>query len=80
MDETDRLKTSLALENVRTGVSTTWRNPDTMNEYAVTPTRTYAEDARPCREYTTEAWIDGRRETVYGTACRQADGTWLATN
>lgn len=60
--------------------SSSWQNPDTGYRYAVTPTRTYAEDARPCREYTTEAWINGRRETVYGTACRQADGTWQASN
>src|SRR5581483_4919661 len=33
MDETDRLKTAATLETVRTGVPSTWRNPDTGNEY-----------------------------------------------
>lgn len=76
MDETDRLKTAATLENVRTGVSSTWRNPDTGNEYAVTPTRTYESSSGPCREYTIDASIGGKTEKVYGTACRQADGSW----
>lgn len=76
MDETDRLKTGLALENVRTGVSSAWRNPDTGSEYNVTPTRTYESSGAPCREYTVDAVIGGRTEQVYGTACRQADGSW----
>lgn len=76
MDETDRLKTSLALENVRTGVPSTWRNPDTGNQYTVVPTRTYDSSQGPCREYTVDAKVGGKTEKVYGTACRQADGSW----
>ena len=76
MDDTDRLKTAHTLETVRTGVSSTWRNPDSGNEYAVTPTRTYDSGTGPCREYPVDARIDGKPETVYGTACRQADGSW----
>jgi len=33
-------------------------------------------DSFPCREYTLEALIGGQPETIYGTACRQADGSW----
>jgi len=80
MDENDRWRANQALETAPTRQTVSWRNPDTGNEYAVTPTRTYYEDSRPCREYTTEAWIDGKKETVYGTACRQPDGTWKAAN
>jgi surface antigen len=76
MDETDRLRTAAALEGVRTGVPSSWRNPDTGNAYTVTPTRTYETSAGPCREYTIDASIAGKMEKVYGTACRQADGTW----
>jgi surface antigen len=76
MDETDRLKTAHSLENVRTGVPSTWRNPDTGNQYTVVPTRTYETSEGPCREYTVDALIGGRVEKVYGTACRQPDGTW----
>lgn len=78
MDEVDRMKAHRTLEGTPTGQSTAWRNPDTGHRYEVTPTRTYEESGRPCRDYTTEAWIDGRRETVRGTACREPDGTWRA--
>jgi hypothetical protein len=30
----------------------------------------------PCREYTVEGQVGGKRETLVGTACRQADGSW----
>lgn len=76
MDEVDRAKTHRTLEGTPTGQTTSWQNPDSGHTYQVTPTRTYEQDSRPCRDYTTEAWIDGRRETVRGTACREPDGTW----
>jgi surface antigen len=80
MDDTDRLNASMALENVRTGVPSTWINPDTGYEYVITPTQTYDQGAGPCREYTLDAIIGGRVEQVYGTACRQADGSWQVAN
>lgn len=76
MAETDRLKTAHALETVRTGVPTSWRNPDSGNQYTVVPTRSYDVAEGPCREYTVDAVVAGRRDKVYGTACRQADGSW----
>jgi surface antigen len=30
----------------------------------------------PCREFSQRVFIDGRRETAYGVACRQPDGGW----
>ena len=77
MDETDRINTAAALENVRTGVPSTWVNPDSGYEYVVTPTNTYDPGTGPCREYTLDATIGGKTEQIYGTACRQADGSWL---
>ena len=76
MDETDQLKTTDSLETVRTGEPTSWNNPDTGNEYTVTPTRTYEQSSGPCRDYTIDAKIDGKNEKVHGTACRQPDGSW----
>ena len=76
MDEVDRMKTASTLESVRTGVSSRWQNPDTGYQYEVTPTRTYETSAGPCREYTIDARIGGQTEQVYGTACRQPDGSW----
>ena len=80
MDENDRYEAGQALETTPTDEHSTWQNPDSGTAYTLTPTRTYYDSSQPCREYTTEAWIDGRRETLYGTACRQSDGTWLAGN
>ncbi len=76
MDETDRMKTAATLETVRTGVPSTWRNPDTGNQYTVVPTRTYDTAQGPCREYTVDAVVAAKKDKVYGTACRQPDGSW----
>lgn len=80
MDDTDRLKAGQVLETNPTGVGSTWVNPDTSNKYTVTPNNTYYADSGPCREYTTEAVIGGRVEQIYGTACRQDDGSWEVVN
>ena len=80
MDKTDRLYVARSLESVRTGVSTTWRNPDSGYQYRVVPTRTYDMNRAPCREYTLDASIGGKTEQIYGTACRQADASWKVKN
>ena len=61
MDEQDRRKTTHTLETVRSGVASQWRNPDTGHEYRVTPTRTYQAATGPCREYTVDGMIGGKR-------------------
>lgn len=76
MDDMDRMKVGATLETTRTGVTSRWENPDTGYEYAVTPTKTYETAEGPCREYTMDAVIGGKTEQVYGTACRQPDGSW----
>lgn len=78
MDDTDRMKTAMVLNDARTGERTTWVNPDNGNRYVVTPTRTYEEPSGPCREFRLDATV-GRQpnQEVYGTACLQADGSWL---
>ncbi len=76
MDDTDRLKVNHALETVRTGVPSRWTNPDSGNAYSVIPTKTYETTSGPCREYTIDAIVGGKTENIYGTACRQADGSW----
>ena len=80
MDDTDRINAAATLENVRTGVSSTWVNPDTGYEYVMTPTRTFDSGTGPCREYKMDATIGGKTEQIYGTACRQPDGAWKIVN
>ena len=76
MDDTDRLKTAHSLETVRTGVPSRWQNPDSGNSYTVVPTKTVETATGPCREYMIDAVVAGKLEKVYGTACRQDDGSW----
>lgn len=69
-----------ALENSPTNQSTNWVNPDSGHSGAVTPMRTYADPAgSPCREYLQTVQVGGEEQTAYGTACRQADGSWKIT-
>lgn len=76
MQERDRRMTAQALETVRTGVPSQWVNPDTGNRYVVVPTRTFGDEQGPCREYQMRAVVGGKSEQIWGTACRQPDGSW----
>lgn len=76
MDETDKIKVNQALERNRNDVASSWKNPNNGNKYTVEPTKTYYRNDQPCRDYTTKAIIGGKPETIYGKACRMADGTW----
>ena len=69
-----------ALEEVPSGTTREWQNPDAGTGGAVTPTRTYREEGRYCREYRQTVHVGDRREDAYGTACRQPDGTWRIVN
>lgn len=81
MDAADRREASLAthsaLETAPSGTSTGWHNPDSGNSGTITPTRTYqAQNGEYCREYEHTVTISGESKQAYGTACRQADGSW----
>jgi surface antigen len=66
-----------AFENNHTGQSVTWKNPDSGNSGTITPTRTtQLANGQYCREYRQTVTIGGEQNQAYGTACRQADGTW----
>ncbi|MDZ7712341.1 MAG: RT0821/Lpp0805 family surface protein [Rhodovibrio sp.] len=81
LDAQDRACVGRTLETVPTGQTVAWRNPDTGADYRTTPRRTYQTDGgRTCREYTTSATVGGRQQQVYGTACRQPDGSWEIVN
>jgi surface antigen len=54
-----------------------WNNPSTGYRYSVTPIRTWqTSNTTYCREFTTTGVIGGRQQQLYGTACRQPDGSW----
>jgi len=77
MDETDKLKAQRALETNTIGQPAYWTNQKTGTEYQVTPVKNVTVHGnRYCREYRTIAYIGGKKQEVYGTACRQPDGSW----
>ena len=85
LDRADKLamqrSTQGALEDNRTGVASTWRNPDSGHHGTVTPTKTYkVASGEQCREYQQTVTIDGKVERAYGKACRQPDGSWKIVN
>jgi surface antigen len=66
-----------AFENNRTGQTSVWSNPDSGHSGTVTPTRTVQlANGQYCREYKQTITVGGDQHQAYGTACRQADGTW----
>jgi surface antigen len=66
-----------AFEQNRTGQAAVWNNPDTGNSGSITPVKTYQlANGQYCREYKQTISIGGEQHQAYGTACRQADGTW----
>lgn len=79
MDDTDRMKMNSALEGNNVGQPAYWRNGNTGATYKVTPTRNVKVNGNKyCREYRTTADIGGQKQQMYGTACRQPDGSWKA--
>jgi surface antigen len=44
------------------------------------PTRSFDTGGSPCRDYTIDAVVGGKKDKVFGTACRQADGSWQVRN
>jgi surface antigen len=76
MEARDLERTAQALEYNERAATETWVNPNTGNEFAVTPVATYEEDGRPCREFEFSVATERGRDTEERTACRQADGTW----
>lgn len=77
MDKYDRQQLNYAYETGVSGQQSSWRNPDSGNSYVVTPQPAVQNQSGPCRKAEIEAVIDGRRETTYSTACRDASGQWI---
>ncbi len=81
MDEVDRMQAERAYGQAQAapvGQTIAWDNPNTGNYGSVTPTRegTNQNTSAYCREFQQTVVIGGRQEDAYGTACRQADGSW----
>lgn len=63
------------------GQTIAWNNPESGNSGTITPTRDGTDQTgRYCREYQTTVTVDGQVERAHGTACQQADGSWVIVN
>jgi surface antigen len=79
MDQNDRARMNVALDNNNVGQPAYWHNQRTGAAYRVTPVKNVAVNGNKyCREYRTTVDIAGKKQQMYGTACRQMDGTWKA--
>lgn len=78
MDKYDRQQLDHMYERGVSNQTSSWVNPDTGYQYAVTPQPAYQQPGsnRWCRKAEIDSWIDGRKETVIATACRNANGQW----
>jgi surface antigen len=80
MDQQDRMLAQQAemnaLERGPSGKPVAWRNPDNGRYGEVVPGTPYRRGPEDCRDYTHTVYIDGRPQTMRGTACRNPDGTW----
>lgn len=78
MESSDNMHMARAMNNNRTNHASHWRNNHNNVRYSVKPTsRIMAyKGYTHCRSYTTNAVINGQKQTMSGVACRQADGSW----
>ncbi len=82
MDAVDAQRMSNTFETAPSNRTVGWQNPDSGYQHQVVAqpaTFPRHNSGQPCREFTHTAIIGGQPEQVYGTACRQADGSWKVT-
>lgn len=77
MDKNDRQQLNQVYERGVSGQQSSWQNPDSGNAYTVTPQPAVQNSSGPCRKAEIRAVIDGKPETTYSTACRDASGQWV---
>ena len=66
-----------AIQNKKAGGRTAWNNPDTGSSGTTSINRVYRKaDGTRCKDFTQKIQADGKTESVKGTACQQADGSW----
>ena len=76
MDDVDQSCVGQVLERAADRQTVAWTDGRRDSRYEVTPMRTFRNDGRYCRDFVMDAMIDGRPDTVRGTACRNDDGSW----
>ena len=77
MDKGDQALINQTYETGKSYQTREWVNPDTGNQYSVTPRPAYRNSrGRDCREAEILTVINGKAERAIGTACRE-NGRWV---
>lgn len=80
LDNADRAYAASAQQRAYSapvGETIQWSNPQSGNYGTYTPKRDgYSSSGRYCREYQQDIVVGGKRQSGYGTACQQPDGSW----
>jgi len=76
MDNADRAAYDRATQRAMdSGCYSTWKNGDARG--SIQPKKYYRnDDGMLCREYSQTIYIGKEKHKGYGTACKQADGSW----
>ncbi len=78
MDPADRGCVGESLAHAPVNQPVAWQNTNTGTSYWVTPTQDLrGPHGEPCRNYITDALINGQRQQSMNTACQQPDGNWV---
>lgn len=84
MDQQDRMLAQQAeydaFERGTAGQPRRWSNSQNGRYGDVVPGQMYRQGSNDCRDYTHTIYIDGRKQTMKGTACRNPDGTWSSVS
>ncbi|GGX89833.1 hypothetical protein GCM10007160_16540 [Litchfieldella qijiaojingensis] len=73
----DQQEMGAVLERADDGETESWRNPQTGNEFTMTPRDTFEQNGQQCRHFDMQVVVDGEPRSADGTACRRPDGqTW----
>jgi surface antigen len=80
LDEADRAAVERAQTQAYTapvGEPISWNNPDSGHSGTIVAVRDgTSSSGRYCREYQQTIVVGGQKQSGYGTACRQPDGSW----
>jgi len=67
-----------ALDNGASGAPVPWKNAASGRYGNIVPGPLYDQKGRQCRGFSHTITVDGALSTARGTACRGADGGWIA--
>jgi len=66
-----------AFETEKTGGQSSWNNPESGNSGTTKIDAVYRTSAgKLCKDFTQTIKAGGKTETINGTTCQEADGTW----